>query len=90
MELLLEEAASALLKGNGRLVRLECRSTLCAVRAEHDNEEAQAEFIATLPIRVFRDLEGAFLARFSGEGGRLETQGFFAKRGHTVPLPGVQ
>jgi len=90
MEVLLETAASGLLSGNGRLIRLECRSTLCSVRAEHDSEESQADFIATLPMRVFRDLDGAFMARFAGEGGGLETHGFFARKGHSVPIPEVQ
>ncbi|MBO6936681.1 MAG: hypothetical protein JJ863_17040 [Deltaproteobacteria bacterium] len=90
MELLLERTSSELLTDNGRLIRLECRSTLCAVRAQHQDEESQAQFISTLPMRVLRDLDGAFLARFAGEGGSLETHGFFARRGHAVPLPEVQ
>ena len=90
MEVLLEAATSELLSGNGRLIRLECRSTLCSVRAEHHSEESQADFIATLPMRVFRDLDGAFMARFAGEGGGLETHGFFARNGHSVPIPEVQ
>lgn len=90
-EVLLESAAADLLQPPeaqetaGRLLRLECHSTLCVIHASHTDLDQQARFASELVMRVGPALDGAFLARVEGEGGTTETHGFLARRGWVVP-----
>lgn len=90
-EVLLESAAADLLQPSeaqdtaGRLLRLECHSTLCVIHASHPDPDQQARFASELVMRVGPVLDGAFLARVEGEGGTMETHGFLARRGWVVP-----
>lgn len=66
------------------LMLVDCRSTLCRLEVSHDDDEAQLQFLDTLPLTAPFDAEG-FYERIDDGDGFSRTVVYLARVDHQLP-----
>lgn len=85
----LERALPAHLPSGSRLLRVECRSTLCRIESSHEGVTQFADFARSSFLMENRVNEGPFFASVTSPvvaGQPVTTVAYVARKGHILPM----